>query len=191
MNDAGYTLVEMLAALFIIGLAIAGLAEGMAAIGKSQSAATSLLVTQRAGARADRDLVQLFQGQGPFRSDDPASVTGGRSRLAFACGARSCSAGVLPRGNDAVLAVSGLDGWRDAVLLPGARDARFAYVDDAGQHSAWPPPGDGERRKVRAVMVVTGPSGAPSAVAGARLWIDQAPDCAFDPILGDCRASAP
>lgn len=191
MNDAGYTLVEMLAALAILGLAMGGLAEGMAAIGRAQSGATSLLMTQRSWARANRDLSRLFQEQGPFQSGETPSLKGDATNLSFPCGAQKCSARLIGRKGDPVLEVSGADGWRDAVALPGQSGAHFSYVDEEEQHPAWPPPGDHGRRKVRSVMVLTGQSAAPSSVAGARLWIEQPPDCAYDMIIADCRARGP
>ncbi len=93
-------------------------------------------------------------------------------------------------GADTRLVVAGRGGVNDTVLLRGLTGARFAYLDRAGSEVAWPPAAD-ERRSLRAVTLAATSAHGPIAIAAERLWIEQPPDCAFDPILEDCRSRAP
>jgi len=78
MNDHGYTLAEMLAALLIIGLAMAGLTQAVRVLGLLQSSATRAAGEQRALRRVEVDFVGLLDGHGPFRSDETTLTGNGR-----------------------------------------------------------------------------------------------------------------
>ncbi len=186
MSEDGYTLVEMLAALAIIGFALSGLLESLNAIRLTQAGAARGVNDAQSLARARRDLGRLFQGQGPFRSDDKAGLTGDAGALAFACGKGRCTARLVADGKDSRMMLAGPEGWTDTAPLPGVAAARFVYVDAKGQIDAWPPV-DQHRRMLGSVAVLAGPGGDAAAVASTRMWLDEAPDCQFDPIAEDCR----
>ncbi len=186
MSDDGYTLVEMLAALAIIGFALSGLLESLNAIRLAQAGAVRGVSEAQNLARARRDLGRLFQGQGPFRSDDKAGLTGDAGMLTFVCGKGSCTAKLVADGKDSRLVLAGPAGWVDTAPLPGVSAARFVYVDAKGQMDAWPQ-ADEQPRMLASVGVLAGPGENAAALASTRLWLDEAPDCQFDPIAQDCR----
>jgi prepilin-type N-terminal cleavage/methylation domain-containing protein len=186
MNEDGYTLVEMLAALAIIGLAMAGLAESARALRLLQQGVLRSVQAQQAGERAGRDLQRLFASQGPFRSKNAAGLSGGRAKLEFPCaGGGSCGARLTTNGGTARLELAG-DGWRDVLALP-ASSASFVYVDAEGGAQDWPPSTSAPPTLVALAVIAT--RGA-QPIAQVRLWRDEAFDCQFDPIAVDCREAA-
>jgi prepilin-type N-terminal cleavage/methylation domain-containing protein len=181
MNDQGYTLAEMLAALLIIGLAMAGLTQAVRVLGLFQSSAARAAGEQRTLRRAEVDLARLMDGQGPFRSTE-ATLTGDGSRFDFDCGRpKRCAALLEPAKGVSRLSISGP--FEDRVAVKAG--ARFTYATDKAALSAWPPAG--ERETLRSVNLV-GPDGEP--IASTRLWVQQSGDCAFDAIAQDCREAA-
>ncbi len=187
MNEDGYTLVEMMAALAMIGLAIGGVAESAHAVKLIQTATVRSLGQDQTLARAQRGLARLFESEGPFRSDDAVAFTGGAAAFDFDCGAPArCGASLSPHGDDTTLTLAGPGGSHDRVVLRGLRGASFAYHDLEGQRAAWPP--SGQRRSLRSVTLASASSPQATAIATARVWVEQAPDCAFDPIMEDCRS---
>ena len=191
-GDGGYTLVEMLAALAILGLAMAGLAESLNAIRTIQGAAVRAIGGDRTLARAELDLTRLFDGTGPFRSGDTnPGLTGSATRLDFDCAAKTrCGAQIVNGGGDVDLVVEGRNGWTDTVPLTGVRDARFLYDDGPDRLGAWPLPPDHHGNLSAVAVLARGPAGE-TPVAAARLWIQQVSNCAFDPIIEDCRTPSP
>jgi prepilin-type N-terminal cleavage/methylation domain-containing protein len=189
MSDDGYTLVEMLAALAIVALAMAGLAEGARTIGRIEASATRTIGHDQALARAERGLARVFAGAGPFKSDDRNGLAGGSTNLTFVCGSGAqCAAGLIDQGGDEVLTLSGADGWTDAVRLPGVRQARFTYGDGRSRLDDWPP-GGSRRERLRSVAIVATSASEPSPIVAVRLWAEQAADCQFDPVIADCRGA--
>jgi prepilin-type N-terminal cleavage/methylation domain-containing protein len=190
-GEQGYTLVEMLAAMAILGLAIGGLAESVHAIGRAQAHAAAALREDQALGQARRSLERLLAAAGPFRADDPDAFDGGGRQLSFACGQARCAA----RLNGSVLRVRGEAGAGADVPLPEGRRARFLYVDSRGRTSeAWPSPDPARLdrpSRLAAVSIVAAGGPAAPALATAALLVDEPVDCAFDAVGGDCRKGAP
>ena len=188
-STEGYTLVEMLAALAIIGFAFGGLLESLNAIRLAQAGAVRGVSEAQSLARAKRDFARLFDGQGPFGSDARPGLAGDRAGLTFDCGGtRPCSAKVSPEGDGSRLELHGPSGWSDTAVLPGLRDAKFVYTDADGQLEAWP--ASVKRRRLASVVLTAGDPAKPATIASTRLWLDETPDCQFDPIAADCREGA-
>ncbi len=186
-GEDGYTLVEMLAALAILGLAMTGLAESMNAIRLTQGAAARAIGGDQTLARAGRGLSRVLDGQGPFRSGDGArGLTGQATAFGYVCGKARCGARLTAAGTGALLVLSGPNGWSDTAPLPGVRTARFVYDDGPERLDVWPPAPD-HSGVLRSVTILA--DDAP--VASTRLWIQQAAACAFDSITADCRGTAP
>ena len=187
--DDGYTLAEMLTALVILGLAMAGLVEGMNVIQRTQASATSRLTQATGLTQADRRLDKLFQNKGPFRSDDAPGLVGDPAAFQFPChGGERCGANLVTQGAKPLLVISGETGRRDTVALTGVRRPRFAYIGETAQVGQWPPPGQRARQSLRAVVIVAGSDQAPETIAAARVWLEQSAGCANNSILDDCRA---
>lgn len=188
MSEDGYTLVEMLAALAILGLALAGMAESVHALMLVQTSSARSISDREATERVRRGLLHLVSGQGPFRSKDASGLSGDRTALGFTCGDGSrCGARLTADGAGARLDLWGPGGWRDAVALRVPGGGRFAYGDADGFSQTWPPSTE-QARRLTGIAVVSATGAEPIALV--RLWRDQGLDCQFDPILEDCREPA-
>ena len=189
MSSDGYTLVEMLVALVVVGMTAAGLAEGAHTLTRIQAEAAGSLQRERAMATL-QSRFGAFVGQGgPFRSDDkPARFRGSADDLSFDCGQGTCTAQILTAHGGTALELGYEDGRRLSLPLPGVAGASFAYDDGASEGADWPPAGEGLRLKAVAILGGFEPDRSPLAVA--RIDAEQAPDCEFDPIVRQCRAGS-
>lgn len=188
MNDDGYTAADALAALAIVGLAVAGLMAGLRVVGSAQAGVSATLnaaVSERAAAD---ELTRLVADQGPFRSDEADDFAGDRHAFSFTCGAARCRA----EASAGRLVVQGPKGAR-VVTLSRAGDLGFRYVGSLGPVDAWPPaslPPPAPAWQVLRSVVLTDQTAA-RALATARVWTDQRADCEFDVVSRDCRRPAP
>jgi hypothetical protein len=185
VKDAGYTAVEALAALAILGLAVSGLTGGLKVIGLSERA-TSVKVSQTLAIRtASGELAMLVAGQGPFRSDSPEAFAGDGRSFSFPCDGGSCGAQL----SDTGMSISRPTGSPRGVLLSGADHLRFSYLGSQSQVSAWPPappPRPAPQWQVlRTVLVQDAVNG--DVVLVTPIATQQAADCQYDGILQDCR----
>ena len=190
MSDDGYTLAEMLAALVIIGLAVEGLAECVRALRLTQAGAARTVAETQTLGRARRGLVRVLDGQGPFKSGDRAGLKGGATGFDFECkGGGRCGVQLMASRNGMALVMEGENGWRDVEPLPGVGQARLVYVTPQGRLDVWPV--DGPARTLTSVSLEAQSHAGPYPLMAARVWSEQVRDCAFDPIIDDCRAAAP
>ena len=189
MSSDGYTLVEMLVALVVIGMTAAGFAEGARTLARIQADAAGSLERERAMATL-QSRFEAFVGQGgPYRSDDkPARFQGSPDDLSFSCGQGTCTAQILSARGGTALDLGYEDGRHLSLPLPGVAGASFAYDGGASEGPEWPPSAQGLRLK--AVTILGGFEPDRSPLATARLDAEQAPDCEFDPIIKQCRASS-
>lgn len=191
MSQAGYTLAETLAALLIIGLAFAGLTEGVRVIGLFQTATARTTKDVAALWTSQNALDQLLRRQGPFRSDDPKRLVGDKTGFSFDCGAKSpCGARLMANGHEPLLRVVDSGGEVAVTSLPNVDSASFAYSDSGQVNANWPP-SPGERRLLKSIFLVGHSALGDVPLATARLWREQEVDCHFDPIAQDCRTAAP
>lgn len=182
MSENGYTLADALAALFMIGLALAGLSEGMFVVGRQQRAATEDARAAALMRGADQGLaraVALYAPQG-----SPTDFVGDPVRAEFSCsGTQSCRLQVVDEGGKSVLVLTLPEGGTERTSLPGA-GAHFAYQHGAGTSASWPVEG----ARLRALMLRSQDGGL---IAHRRMRIEQSAECAFDPVVRACRAPAP
>ena len=191
MSQAGYTLVEMLAALAIVGLAMTGAAESAHALKVLQDGAVSDLGRDAGLVQARRALERLVAGEGPFRENDPARFVGDARKLRFECGASEpCTGELLATRDEIWLKIRDRHGWSGQVLLPGLQNARFLYADVDGTGRVWPTGIQG-RADLTEVILATDLAQGTKPVAVARLWNQQQVRCDYDPIIVDCRDLAP
>jgi len=182
VNDAGYTLVETMAALAIVSLAVGGLTAAVQTLGRQQRAVTETLLAAEAPAAARAALQRMLDGQGPFRAHEPGRFTGDATRLAFDCGEpQPCRAELVDAIGGQVLRATAGGRIRDLPLRRAG--LRFRYRGTSGPFEAWPPVSPA-RQALRSLAL--GAPGAPALVE-ARVWAEQPAACAFDPILQDCR----
>lgn len=196
MNDDGFTLPDALAALFMVGLAVAGLAEGVRVLGAMQQRAAGDVARNVSARAVERDLVSLLRGQGPFTAKGGGGFAGDAGSFSFDCAAGiQCGAQLLGNPSAPLLRVTGPGGAAGFHRLAGETHPRFAYADERGELQAWPPRSDGQdrvgsRRSLRTVSLV-GDQGTTAPFATVRVWREQALSCRFDAISGDCRPPAP
>lgn len=187
MNDEGYTLVEMLAALLIIGLAVGGLSQAMRVIGLTQSATARAISEERERQTIDRRLETLLDHRGPFISDETDDAAGRQDEFTFDCGKASpCGVRLSTAGKDERVAI----GSATPTVLAKTDDLGLIYGGDLGSSETWPP-ASSQRQTLHWLAVVSGSRDQLSPVAVARLWREEAPDCVFDLISQACRAPAP
>jgi prepilin-type N-terminal cleavage/methylation domain-containing protein len=187
MNDHGYTLVEMLVALVMVGLATGGLSL----------AARHVAETERR-VRGQHDIVlqldrlrnaarpKLASG-GPFtgRAASTAVLEGDASQLHFSCDAKPCGltlSGPLHRQTASFAEASG---HRDFPLYGlGTLGWRYLSAQDGRQTQEWPP-SDREDR-LAAIVLVNGQS----PIMVLRTPVQQSSACMFDVASHDCVAVA-
>jgi hypothetical protein len=185
MSDEGYTATEALAALAILGLAVGGLTSGLKVIGVGE-AATAHKVTQTISVRtAATEMAALVRGQGPFRSDDAAGLTGDVRSLSFPCGGASCSAKLTSTG----LVLTDASGSARTVALPNSAALQFSYLGSQSLVTAWPPaappPPAPQWQVLRTIFLSDAATGEP--VLATEIVSQQTANCQYDGILRDCR----
>lgn len=184
MNDAGYTLVETLAALMIVAMVIGGLTAGMHALGQRQQRVGVAVVDTQALRRAQAALDRSFDAHGAYGAHQPERFTGDADSFAFDCGAAAlCEAELSLGGEGARLRLTGADSGAKTYPLHAPGPARFVYEGMRTSGPAWPP-GGAQREALRTITVV-GVTGA--VLLKTRLWLEQPAVCDFDAILQDCR----
>ena len=190
MSQDGYTLAETLAALLIIGLAIGGLTEGMRVIGLMQTAAARTAHETQGLRQAQQALGGLLDAQGPFRSDERDRFVGDVASFDFDCGTNvRCGARLVRKDGAERLLVTRRDGDKASAPLLRVSDARFSYGDGETAAPDWPPE-PGRRHVLKSVTILGRSTSGEVPVATARLWVEQAPGCQFDPIAQDCREAS-
>lgn len=186
-SDDGYTLGECLVALFVIGLAIGGLSAGMTTIGRLQAGAARQAANARTVRAAHDRLARLLESEGPFRYAADG-FQGAADGFRFDCGAdrSGCAAWVTPSPGGVVLHVAERGAGASTLLLPGIRSAQFTYAGTRTIGPVWPV-GSAQDQALHSVSLLGQTETGAAPIASARVWIDQAVTCDFDPILGDCR----
>lgn len=183
MSDDGYTLVETLAALAMIGLALGGLAVSVGVLGKGQRDTNEMVADLQASRQAESLLSDALQRGAPFRSADAGSLVGDANSMVFACGeAEPCRAGLRTGAKGLSLHLETAERTRDLPLRQ-AGPAHFQYggVESIGE--LWPPVGFG-RQALQGVSLNRA-DGAP--ILSVRLWVEQPEQCVFDTVIQDCR----
>lgn len=190
MSEDGYTLAETLAALVMIGLAVGGLTAGVRVIARGQAMTAKHIARGRDLEAVQATLASLLVGQGPFESVDQHGLQGRADQFSFDCAAaRSCGASLSSEPEGERLTIRGRDGL-SALRLTGVRAARFTYAGQRQISANWPPGGT-EPDRLASVIVLADLGRGETPLANVRLWREQPPDCAFDPISQTCRAVGP
>lgn len=184
MNDEGYTLAEMLAALAILGMAVGGLGLVTSLIARQQLAANRVSVRLMEDRAAERALTLWLAEQ------DATTLTGDDRTLSASCGPAACTARLQPEGRRTVLILQARSGSARRLRLH-RRDVRFGYRD-RGEVVVWPRTDgdDGDVKDVapRAIVLATANK---TVLAVARPWPREPRDCQFDAIAGACRTTTP
>jgi prepilin-type N-terminal cleavage/methylation domain-containing protein len=188
VNKDGYTLVEMLAAIIMIALAIGGLTQGMRIIGLVQTSAGRALNGAREQRAEQVGLDRLVAGQGPFFSDDDAGLAGSVSQFSFPCPPSTCTASLTATGASTKLVIA-RGSAQSVTALPKRGQAVFTYIGEKTTGETWPPVNAPHERLTRIELSQQGVAGV-APLASARLWIEEPRDCRFDAIAQACRSAS-
>lgn len=187
MKQDGYTAVESLVALAIIGLAMGGLTSSIYLVIKAQERTQSRLIdTARQRAASDR-IEQLLLPEAPFRSDEPARLSGDDKGFEMSCGEQKCSVR-LEAGKLYLRAAGGAE--RELRLPAGERGSALSYIGSNGVSARWPPlplPPPAKSLEILRAVVVNGASVGAKPVLVAKIWTQQRYDCEYDIVIQDCR----
>ena len=184
LNEAGYTLVETMAAIALLALAMGSMAAGMQAFGQGQSRNGRLADEMADIRQAEAAFSGFITAHAPFRSRRPDDLIGDAQTIQLNCGAAErCQAKLQTDEDGYRLAIQRKDGVEAAFDLHSRGGLRFAYLADSGALPNWPP-GTPQPQSLRAIAIV-GDDDAPRL--SVRLWPQQPGTCQFDPILQDCR----
>ena len=82
-REAGFTLIEVLAAMVVLGLILAGLAGGVQFGQRAAGTQAARIAASDSVATADRVLRRLIAAMDPGSAADPPQITGERAALAF------------------------------------------------------------------------------------------------------------
>lgn len=178
-HEAGYTLVEMLAALLVLSLAFFGMTTAVRVF--SQTArATAVRADQVAlGRKLELSLSSLL-GPGPYRGSTEfatPALRGDATALTFDCkGGKVCGARLITAPNRLVTTQSG----RTRVITLPDGPAAFSYLTADGRTADHFPTASSDRLAGLAVFASGGLLGV------VRLDKAQPDDCDFDTATGDC-----
>lgn len=185
----GYTAVEALAALAILGLAMGGLTVSMNLIGAGQAKARARFEQAVLERAANQKLEQLLAIDAPFRSDQAAHLVGDAQALQLDCGnGLRCGARldhdvlILQRGND-----------QARLQLPEGDTPHFLYFGSYGVSDIWPPaplpPPAPAWQTLEAIALQSQIAGEDKPLLVAKIWRQQRADCEYDVVIQDCRSA--
>ena len=187
--DDGYTAAEALAALAILGLAMAGLTTSMGLIGAGQQKAREQLQQAVAQRAVNERLERLLAIGAPFRSDEADQLIGDSQDLEIDCGGARCAARI----QDGQLIFRSGAGSEKALQLPQGEAPRFVYVGSYSTGEIWPPsalpPPAPSWQVLKAIVIQSDVNKAKIPLAVARVWRQQRTDCEYDVVIQDCRGA--
>jgi prepilin-type N-terminal cleavage/methylation domain-containing protein len=170
VDDRGYTLAEMLAALMIVGLVIGGVAGGVTAAARLQRQGAERARAAESAAALANGLTALLREQGPFSSAGGVKLAGDRRGFSFACaGGGACSAAVGRGGRAASILLVG-PGRNATIRWPGWVAPTFEYIGSKTTGDHWPPDNPTDWQRLRAVAVTDAGSDVP--LATVRIWVE-------------------
>lgn len=185
--SAGYTLAEALVALVVVGLAVGGLTLATEQILRLQAAAGHDAKAAAGASRLSAAFSGLLDGEGPFPSEDRDGFFGDSDQFDFPCGDRTCGGELVRRSNGIELVLRARSGRSSVFPLGADRALAFEYSSANGEHDAWPPTDARRPEALRSIELMRTRLGAEAPIAQARIWNEQAADCAFDTISRTCR----
>lgn len=176
-DDSGYTLVEMLAALAVIGMTFGGLSAGISVLARNQTAATTRIGSSENLIASQASLEAALTW---VKSGDILAGTTRRLELKCSRGDRCEAAGGLKDGPVSLIRTGG-----DRVEGIAATGYDFGYVTSGGLAQTWSAEGDD---RLLAIVLRSNLSGA--AVAVMRFRQEQSFRCEYDVVIASCREPA-
>ena len=172
----GYTLVEMLAAITVVGMVLSSLMQGASAINAHRQRAAALVeaasVTQALGSAMNRLIAEMPAG---------ATLHGNDKGLTFKCGgAERCGASIKTGGTGSLLRLRAA-GWAETFAVPN--EARLEYVTGEQAVATWMPAE--YSASLVGVALIGGDPEKPLAFVRVR-EVEPA-DCTYDSVTRRCR----
>jgi prepilin-type N-terminal cleavage/methylation domain-containing protein len=177
---AGFTLVEMLVALLVLGLAMAALAQATRVFSKTSSRTVATATAAGDARRIERFLARSL-GPGPFADQSSQAepfLQGDAQHLTFDCGAAAPCSLAIEGGERPRLVAAGVT--PASIALPRA-DLSFRYVSGGGMSADFPE-GDASAGLTGIALV----DGRGDPVAMMRFTVAQSADCAYDDVNHRC-----
>ena len=184
MNEDGYTLAEVLAAMLILGLAMGGLVEGSRIIGRMQTPIVTTRRDDQVLRRAEASVAGLLK----LRPGGDQTLAGDAQGLQFTCGVRTCGLALASGSDKPALSVRRGE-VAQTFPLPHAGKLSLVYLARDGRFDRWPQPDS--KRVLDGVMIVETSAQGELPLVVARSWIEHPKTCEFDMIARGCRTSAP
>ena len=193
MKQDGFTLIEALGALLVIGLAFGGMAQATRVIGLFHSSTTRLLNDDRMIRKVQNMVDGLHTGSGPFSSNRPKALSGDERAFSFDCvsSVKRCSAKLTTDGRGVALALTDANGNRRVRPLGAVRSARFEYLSQDYAGPVWPPASVSQAQNLAAIAILGTSGGSEVPLVVSHVWTEQEAECVFDAISGACRGTSP
>lgn len=174
MNDDGYTLVEMLVALVLAGLAVSVMSTTARIVSRTEGQQRAMHVTSVSLGRLTNAVGEALRAAGPFAS---AGFVGSPEQAAFDCGEGRCALDASP-----AMLRFGVDGAQRSYAVPRVKHPSLSYVSavDGRASATWPPADRGDRL----AMVVVADSGKP--IVNLPVGREQSSSCVFDVSAKGC-----
>jgi prepilin-type N-terminal cleavage/methylation domain-containing protein len=202
-EDSGYTIVELLVVLLLVGIITAGLAGALTFASRLWERSESRIALVNDQSATQEILRTLIASAVPRTSDGRVSLQGEPDRLSFEAPAPAAfeTLGLAhielftERADDRtrlMVRISSeidLSKHREAILLDQVNDVEFAYLDSSETVSAWLSYWRNRDRMPDAVRLQDAATGAPASWPSVvvRLPIAQGAICAFDAVSRECR----
>jgi general secretion pathway protein J len=203
-GEAGYSLVELLVVLALLGLIAVAISGGMSFGTRAWERTESEVAgteAARGGHTLLRNLLSRIYPRRPGLADEGAAFTGDARRMEFAADAPSSDAGVsrmalsIRQERDVFSLVleqgkgGGSDKSREDLVITGASRVGFSYAQVSDGMVVWNDTWQATDQIPALIRIRV------SMPAGRRPWpdlivrprIDRAANCIYDPVSFDCR----
>jgi len=175
-SEAGYTLVEMLVALLMIGLLLSALGAASQTFAKLQSRGVRQASVAERNLALANALDLLFRDAGPFSSSAGARLSGDRRHMSFVCDGGPCKVDlgpnvITPQGAPVgvVEIVSPLG--RRRIASPELLGAEWTFIGSRTVSDHWPPDNPTDWQRLKAIALTRGPTN-PSPAVLVKLWTE-------------------
>lgn len=186
MTRNGYTVVEVLAATLILGLAFGGLLAGLRAFQGLQRRSAEHIASGRTSETAAAAVTRLLAQPSASSVAMEDTLAGDTRTVQVCCATPPCTLSVDAGG----IIVLRLGNTLVRRRLAGVQQPALRYLTTEGVLDRWPP-APPVRARLRGVAIVDTGSASASPIAAARLWSQQPQDCQFDSISAKCRPPLP
>lgn len=175
VTQNGYTLVEVLGAVLVLGLAMAGLSQALYSIGRVQERTTREVALARAAGEAERLMARSIDAMA--EASERSAVSATSSSVTSTCDGKPCALRVETEGRrTAVVSVAHGRVVRSTYPEPGLG---LAFVTPEGFGRSW---SGGSREPMPAVQLVQGER----IIAYHRPVASQSAACVYDPSSRRC-----